>query len=108
MLVLSLIACFGKQVSLQSPIADIKWQNPIVVDTEQASPKKEAWEAASSISTRNIGMARNDCRMNLINKHMLENGMCKTVGTKTLCQGTLSGFVVTYGVVDNKVVCKKA
>jgi len=90
MLVLTFFACFGKQVSVRSPIL------------------KEKWEATSMISASNITMARNDCRMALVNKHMLENGMCKTMGTKTLCKGTLSGFVVTYGIENNRIVCKKA
>lgn len=106
MLFLILFACFGKQVTMQSPIANIKWQNPIVV-TEQASPKKEAWEATSTIGITNISMAQTDCRMALINKHMFDNGMCHTVKGETLCKGTLTGFIVTYGIENNKVVCKK-
>jgi hypothetical protein len=106
MLVLTFFACFGKQVSVRSPIL-VEWQNPIVVVVEQASPKKETWEATSKISG-NLSMARMDCRRELVNKHMLENGMCRSMGEgKTLCSGTLSGFVVTYGIADNKVVCKK-
>ena len=89
---------------------NIEWQNPVViVDTEQASPKKEAWEATSFVGISNISMAQTDCRMNLINKYMLENDMCHTVASgETLCKGTLNAFNVTYGIKNNKVVCKKA
>jgi len=107
MLVLTFFACFGKQVSLQSPIKSIKWQDPIVV--EQASPKKEAWEAVSTVPATSLSFAKKDCRTTLVNEYMLENDMCHTVGEgKTLCKGTLSGFIVTYGIVGNKVVCRKA
>ena len=103
MLVLTFFACFGKQVSLQNPIS-IELRNPLVV---VESPKKETWEATSMISG-NISMARLDCRQELVNKHMLENGMCEVMKDRTVCQGTLSGFVVTYGIENNKVVCRKA
>ena len=117
MLVLTLFACFGKQVSLQSPIKsmNIEWQNPVVVTPapvavtpETTNQEVTQWEAVSGFSTRNLYIAQQDCRQELVNQWMLDNDKCKTVGNTTKCSASLSGFRVEYKIVGDKVVCKKA
>lgn len=112
MLVLTLFACFGKQVSIQSPIKsmNIEWQSPIVVDAPVDTTNQEVtqqWEAVSGFSTRNLYIAQQDCRQELVNQWMIDNDKCVTTGSTTQCKASLSGFRVEYGIVGNKVVCKK-
>jgi len=87
MLFLTLFACFVKYAP--------------VIPTAPAIQ----WEASSSFS--NLSIAKEDCAADLRNKELRNRGLCKEVAPgKTICQGTLTNFRVTYGMVNGKVVCR--
>lgn len=91
MLFLILFACFVKYAPVTTPVT------PTAPATQ--------WEASSSFS--NLGIAKQDCAAELRNKELQRLGFCKEVSVgKTICQGTLTNFQVTYGMVNGKIVCR--
>lgn len=90
MLFLTLFACFGKYAPVNKPIP---------------APAATQWEASSSFS--DLSIAKQDCAADLRNQELQKLGFCKEVAPgKTICQGTLKNFRVTYGMVNGEVVCR--
>jgi len=90
MLFLTLFACFVKY----APVTPVSNPTPVV-----------KWEASSSFN--DLGIAKQDCASELRNQELRRLGLCKEVATgKTVCQGTLTNFRVTYGMVDGKIHCR--
>ena len=91
MLFLILFACFVKYAPVTTPVTP-------------TAPTIQ-WEASSNFS--DLGIAKQDCAAELRNKELQNRGLCKEIAPgKTICQGTLTNFRVTYGMVNGKIVCR--
>ena len=90
MLFLTLFACFVKY----APVTPVSNPTPAV-----------KWEASSNFN--DLGIAKEDCSSTLRNQELQRLGLCKEIAPgKSLCQGTVTNFSVTYGMVDGKIVCR--
>jgi len=87
MLLLTLFACFVKYAPVTPTAPAVKW------------------EAKSDFS--DLGIAKEDCSSTLRNQELQRLGLCKEIAPgKSVCQGTLTNFRVTYGMVDGRIVCR--